>query len=170
MATTPQKSMIDAPQQGGADMEVLETIKKSKGEGGSTKKMNSLEVIQEALSKDMPPGMNMDMFMRKLATLLKDPNNRLVQVGNTVFLMMRTAPDTVEVHTFSSETPQNLVKNYVGAAKLLKNQGIKRAITYADSPGYVEIAKKTGLPVKISQGQKVIGGTAKPVYTFELEL
>ena len=151
-------------------MEVLETIKKSKGESSPSKKMNSLEVIQQAVSKEMPQGMNMDMFMQKLGGLLKDPNNRLVQLGNTVFLMMRTAPDTVEVHTFSSETPQNLVKNYVGAAKLLKNQGIKRAITYADSPGYLEIAKKTGLPVKISQGSKVVGGTAKPVYTFELEL
>ena len=102
--------------------------------------------------------------------MIQDPKNKLVQIGNSVFLMMLKDPETVEFHTFSSETPENLIKNYVGAAKLLKNQGIKRAVTYADSPGYLEIAKKTGLPVKISQSTKVIGGVAKPVYLFELEL
>ena len=128
--------------------------------------MNSLQVIQKAVGGKV----DADKFMRQLATLLRKPEYQLVQFGNTVFLMHKLDPQTVEVHTFSSETPQNLVKNYVGAAKMLKGKGFKKAVTYADSPGYVEIAKKTGLPVKVGQGQKVISGQAKPVYTFELEL
>lgn len=132
--------------------------------------MQLLDIIRDSVGRELGPGANYEEFLKKLATLLQDKNNTLVQMGNTVFLMKKVGPDTVELHTFSSETPKNLVQNFIGAAKFLKNQGMKRAVTYADSPGYLEIAKKTGLPVKIGQSTRVMGGVAKPVYTFELEL
>ena len=166
MAATPENLIDVAPQQK-QEIDVLDTIKTG---GKKPKEMNSFEVIQDALSRAVQNPQQVETLTKKLATMIKDPKNKLVQIGNSVFLMMLKDPETVEFHTFSSETPENLIKNYVGAAKLLKSQGVKRAVTYADSPGYLEIAKKTGLPVKISQSTKVIGGVAKPVYLFELEL
>lgn len=167
MASTPENLIDVAPQQKQPEVDVLDTIKTG---GKKPKEMNSFEVIQDALSRAVQNPQEVEKLTKKLAVMIKDPKNKLVQIGNSVFLMMLKDPETVEFHTFSAETPENLIKNYVGAAQLLKSQGVKRAITYADSPGYVEIAKKTGLPVKVSQSTKVIGGVAKPVYLFELEL
>jgi hypothetical protein len=109
-----------------------------------------------------------DKFVRQLATLMQDKNNKLVQFGNTVFLFKRINPTTAELHTFSSEPPPNLISAFQGAAKMLQKSGIKKVVSYADSPAYVKLVKQAGLPVKVSQGAKVIKGQAKPVYTFEL--
>lgn len=128
-----------------------------------------LNVLRQSVAKDAP-GENFDTFMKKLAKIVKDPNNKLSMFGNTVFLMMRKSPTLVEVHTFSLDNPSTLVKNFSGLAKLLKNQGIKQVTTYADSPAYIKIAKATGLPVKTGQSTKVVKGVAKPVYTFTVDL
>jgi len=168
MATTPEKTPLVAAQQS-PDAGILDTIKEQRGEGGEKKDMSVADIIRKSVMRESP-GTDFDKLMRQVATLLKDPKNKLIKIRNTVFLMSLIDPQTVEVHTFSSETPNRLVQNYVGAAKMLKQQGIKKAVTYADQPGYLEVAKKTGLPVKISQTTKVVGGQAKPMYSFELEL
>jgi hypothetical protein len=130
--------------------------------------MSGAEVIQQAAAREGAGDMN--EFFKKLAQILRDPNNKIIQFGNTVFLMKRIPPSTVELHTFSSEPTEKLVQAFKAAAKMLKDQGIKKAVTYADNPAYVKIAKATGLPVKMGQGAKVIKGQGKPVYTFTLDL
>lgn len=130
--------------------------------------MSSAEVISQAATREGAGDMN--AFFKKLATVLQDPNNKLVQFGNTVFLLKRIPPSTVEVHTFSSEPPERMVEAFKAAAKMLKNQGMSKAVTYADSPAYLKVAKATGLPVKVGQSAKVIKGQGKPVYTFTLDL
>jgi hypothetical protein len=132
--------------------------------------MDVLQIIQASMGNQLPAGMNMDTFMRKLATKLKDGKTKLVQLGNSVFLVSLIGDGVVEFHTFSAEQPQSLLKNYLGLAKVLKNQGIKKATTYSDRPEFVDLAKKSGLPVKIAQSQKMMDGQMKPVYTFELDL
>jgi hypothetical protein len=112
----------------------------------------------------------MDTFMRKLASALKDPKNKMVQIGNSAFLVTMIGDGILEFHTFSAEQPQKLLKNYLGLAKALKSQGIKKATTYSDRPEFVDLAKKSGLPVKVGQSQKMMGNAMKPVYTFELDL
>jgi hypothetical protein len=47
---------------------------------------------------------------------------------------------------------------------------VKKATTYSDRPEFVDLAKKSGLPVKVAQSQKMMGNEMKPVYTFELDL
>jgi len=147
----------------------LDTIKKTRGEDES-KTMNALQVVQTSMANQLPPGVTMDTFLRKLATALQDPNNKLIQIGNSVFMVTLIGDGVVQFHTFSAEQPQKLLKNYLGLAKLLKNQGIKKATTYSDRPEFVDLAKKSGLPVKVGQSQKMMGKEMKPVYTFELDL
>ena len=151
------------------DVGVLDTIKKTRGEDES-KTMNALQVVQTSMANQLPPGVTMDTFLRKLATALQDPNNKLVQIGNSAFMVTLIGDGVVQFHTFSAEQPQKLLKNYLGLAKLLKNQGIKKATTYSDRPEFVDLAKKSGLPVKVGQSQKMMGNEMKPVYTFELDL
>lgn len=151
------------------DVGVLDTIKKTRGEDES-KTMNALQVVQTSMANQLPPGVTMDTFLRKLATALQDPNNKLVQIGNSAFMLTLIGDGVVQFHTFSAEQPQKLLKNYLGLAKLLKKQGIKKATTYSDRPEFVDLAKKSGLPVKVGQSQKMMGSEMKPVYTFELDL
>jgi hypothetical protein len=151
------------------DVGVLDTIKKTRGEDES-KTMNALQVVQTSMANQLPPGVTMDTFLRKLATALQDPNNKLVQIGNSAFMVTLIGDGVVQFHTFSAEQPQKLLKNYLGLAKHLKNQGIKKATTYSDRPEFVDLAKKSGLPVKVGQSQKMMGNEMKPVYTFELDL
>jgi hypothetical protein len=151
------------------DVGVLDTIKKTRGEDES-KTMNALQVVQTSMANQLPPGVTMDTFLRKLATALQDPNNKLVQIGNSAFMLTLVGDGIVQFHTFSAEQPQKLLKNYLGLARLLKKQGIKKATTYSDRPEFVDLAKKSGLPVKIGQSQKMMGSAMKPVYTFELDL
>jgi hypothetical protein len=125
-----------------------------------------LGIIQKAYAKE--GGTDFNTFIRKLATTLKDPNNKLIQFGQSVFLMMRKTPDTVEVHTFSTEPPPALVKAFQALAKFLKSQGMKKAVTYAENPAYYGIAKQTGLPVRVARTQKKLSGQDKPVYQFEV--
>ena len=167
MATTAQAAPPLASKM--PDVGVLDTIKKSRGEDEG-KTMNALQVVQTSMANQLPPGVTMDTFLRKLATALQDPNNKLVQIGNSAFMLTLIGDGVVQFHTFSAEQPQKLLKNYLGLAKLLKNQGIKKATTYSDRPEFVDLAKKSGLPVKVGQSQKMMGKEMKPVYTFELDL
>jgi len=167
MATTAETASPLAPKM--PDIGVLDTIKKTRGEDEG-KSMGVLEIIQASMGNQLPPGVTMDTFMRKLASALKDPNNKMVQIGNSAFLVTLIGDGIVEFHTFSAEQPQKLLKNYLGLAKVLKNQGVKKATTYSDRPEFVDLAKKSGLPVKVAQSQKMMGNAMKPVYTFELDL
>ena len=167
MATTAKTASPLAPKM--PDVGVLDTIKKTRGED-EDKTMNVLQIVQASMGDQLPEGTNMDTFMRKLATALRDPNNKMVQIGNSAFLVTLVGDGVVEFHTFSAEQPQKLLKNYLGLAKTLKNQGIKKATTYSDRPEFVDLAKKSGLPVKVGQSQKLMAGQMKPVYTFELDL
>ena len=167
MAKTAETASPLAPKM--PDMEVLDTIKKTRGEDEG-KTMGVLDIIQTSMGDQLPPGVNMDTFMRKLASALKDPKNKMVQIGNSAFLVTMIGDGVAEFHTFSAEQPQKLLKNYLGLAKVLKNQGIKKATTYSDRPEFVDLAKKSGLPVKVGQSQKMMGNAMKPVYTFELDL
>jgi len=167
MAKTAETAPPLAPKM--PDIGVIDTIKKTRGEDEG-KSMNALQVVQTSMANQLPPGITMDTFLRKLATALKDPKNKMVQIGNSAFLVTMIGDGVVEFHTFSAEQPQRLLKNYLGLAKVLKNQGVKKATTYSDRPEFVDLAKKSGLPVKVGQSQKLMAGQMKPVYTFELDL
>jgi hypothetical protein len=169
MPATPENLQVAAPQQAQPQADAFDTLK-SNQQGKPGGQLHVLEIIRRSFNREKTTKDTFEVFVKKLATKLKDPNNKLAQFGNTVFLLQKIGPTSVELHTFSADTAANLIRNFTGAAKLLKNQGIKKVTTYADSPGYLEIAKKTGLPVKVAQSAKVISGKAQPVYTFELEL
>lgn len=167
MAKTAETASPLAPKM--PDIGVLDTIKKERGEDEGSS-MNALQVVQASMGKELPPGVTMDTFLRKLASALKDPKNKLIQIGNSAFLVSLIGDGIAQFHTFSAEKPQRLLKNYLGLAKTLKNMGIKKATTYSDRPEFVDLAKKSGLPVKVGQSQKMMGNVMKPVYTFELDL
>jgi hypothetical protein len=48
--------------------------------------------------------------------------------------------------------------------------GYKKVISYATSPAFVKIAEQTGLPIRVTQSQQVLGNKAVPAYRFEVDI
>ena len=169
MARTAEKLDKAAPQQAQPEFDTVDTIKKQKGQSGYQMKP-SLDIIKQTYIQEMGDEKGYDDFIKKLASLLQDPNVKLVRFLNTMFLLMRVSEDTVETKIFSLDPPDLIAMAIRDAAKMLKGFGFKKATSMSNLPIFVEIAQKTGLPVKISQSQMMMNGQAVPAYMFELDL
>lgn len=132
--------------------------------------MNSLEIIKQAFYNQAGYKADVDTFLQKLAGWTQTEGNKILQVGNTVFLLTLINPETCQVSILNADTEENLVENIQGAVNALKNEGLSKLVGYADTPQYVQIAKKTGFPFKISQGQGMSQNGMTPAYIFELDL
>jgi hypothetical protein len=131
-----------------------------------------MEILWASAQKEgLPQGMTRDRYLGAVAQKIKQ-GSALTQIGKTVFLLTPIAPYTLELHTSTIEDGKALVQRYVTAAKTAKQHGIKKIISYADSPAFVKLAQATKLPVKITQEPHMdeITGQMKPMYKFELDL
>ena len=165
MLPTPPKNPNIAPQQNQGDAAVMDAIKKEQGESGEQKAADII-LRDAALAEGADPE---DFFFR-LASMVKNAGAKLVQINNSVFLVIPKQQGVVETHIATQESPKGIARAYSGLAKTLKNQGEQRAYTYSDNPAFQSVAKLTGLNVKISQDAKYIGGKMNPSYVYELEL
>lgn len=165
MLPTPPKNPNIAPQQNQDNAAVMDVIKKEQGESGEQKAADII-LRDAALAEGADP----EEFFFKLASMVKNAGAKLVQINNSVFLVIPKQQGVVETHIATQESPKGMARAYAGLAKTLKNQGIQKAYTYSDNPAFQSIAKLTGLDVKISQDAKYIGGQMKPSYVYELEL
>lgn len=145
-------------------------IRQQKGMGPEAPDKSVTDILNEYFDNGNTQEPNFDTFLTKIMVLLKDENNRLVKTGNTVFFLTNLGDGVVEMHTITSENPNEFAKSAQGLAKTLKSQGLKKIVSYADRPAYIEIAKRTGMPWKTSQTTSVTGDQAGPSYLFELEL
>jgi hypothetical protein len=126
------------------------------------------DIISQSIQKET--GQSPEQMIKVLAALVQKGTVKLLRIGDTVFSIMPKQAGSVEFHTFTVEDPQTLVKRFKAGVNSLKQMGYKQAVTYAESPAFVKMAKDTGLPVKISQGHQTIKGQQKPVYQFILDL
>jgi len=133
------------------------------------KQLSSAEIIQKSAEKEAP-GTDMNRFMQTLAYMVQNNMAKLLQIGNTVFMLKPQTDGSVEFHTFTIEAPENLVKRYQAGINSLKEMGFKKAYSYSTSPAFVKIAEQTGLPVRVSQSQQVMGNKASPAYRFEVDI
>lgn len=132
--------------------------------------MNSVEVIRKALEPQIQAGLNFEEFLKKLSVLVKKPDYRLLQIGNTVFILHKTSNDTNEVKILNAAPPQQLLESIKALIKVMKNANVKHIVGYSDSPEYLELAQQSGLPVKIGKSKKPVGEEKKEVYTFKLDI
>jgi len=165
-----------------AEPAIPNPIKSSKSETGLTpkappkpkqktqqKQISSSQIIQQSAQKEAP-GTDMNRFMQTLAYMMQRKMVQLLQIGNTVFLLKPLQDGTVEFHTFTIESVDDLVLRYKAGINTLKQMGFKKAVSYAQSPAFVKIAQQTGLPVRVSQSQTMMGDKMVPAYKFEVDL
>ena len=142
---------------------------KAPKQAADAKPMNSFEIISQSVKKE-DPSVNIDKFMQQLAAGVQKGVVRLLQIGNTVFMLQPKPDGSVEFHTSTVEPVSELIKRYQAGINSLKQMGFKKAYSYSTSPAFVKIAEQTGLPVRVTQSQQVIGNEARPAYRFELDL
>jgi hypothetical protein len=128
-----------------------------------------IDIIRTSAQKENP-GVNADLILKQVAMLVQSKKIKLLQLGNTVFLIYPQPDGVAEIHTFTIEGPQELAQRYKAGANSLKQMGFKKAVSYATSPAFVRIAQQTGLPVQIKQDLQRIGGKARKAYKFEVTL
>jgi len=133
------------------------------------KQVSSTKIIEESTRREQP-GADVNRIMQTIALMMQRKMVQLLQIGNTVFLLQPKEPGTVEFHTFTIEPVNDLVKRYQAGINTLKEMGFKKAVSYAQSPAFVKIAEQTGLPVKTSQSQMMIGDKMVPAYKFEVNI
>jgi hypothetical protein len=118
------------------------------------------EIIYGYFQKEFGSAQKANVMMQKLAGLLQDPGVKLVQFGNTVFLIILVEPQVAEIHTMSlDEQSSTLASHFVELANFLKNIGVREAYTYSDDPRFAAVAKRTRLPIETEQMQGQDGKT-----------
>jgi len=134
----------------------------------SGKQLPTTEIIRQDSIRN---GANPQQILETLAKLkISNKNIQTARIGNTVFLIMRTPPSTAEVHTFTVDKPNVMVNNFKGLAAFLKRAGITQGFTYSDEPIFKQLVERSGMPVKITQTTKQMGGQMKPVYMYTMDL
>jgi hypothetical protein len=134
----------------------------------SGKQLPTVDIIRQDAHRN---GMNADEILQTIAKLkLSSQNIQTVKIGNTVFLLLRTPPSTVEVHTFTVDKPNVMVSHFKNLATFLKKAGTKRAFTFSEQPLFKQMVERSGMPVQITQTVKQIGNEMKPVYQYTMDL
>ncbi len=128
-----------------------------------------VEIIRASAQKEQP-GVDSEMIVRQIGALVQRKAIQLLQIGSTVFLVRTIAPGTAEFHTFTVEPPEALVDRYKAGSNSLKQMGYKKAVSYAQSLAFAKIAQQTGLPVKVTQTQRMMQGKPVRTYQFEVDL
>jgi hypothetical protein len=151
----------------GNNADILGVLAQDK-EGKSSNQLSTPEIIRQDAQRN---GFNPQQILETIAKLkISNQNIQTAKIGNTVFLLMRTPPSTVEVHTFTVDNPKTMVSHFKLLAKFLKNAGIKQGFTYSDQPIFKQLVERSGMPVKITQTTQQIGNEMKPVYMYTMDL
>jgi hypothetical protein len=111
-------------------------------------------ICREYFAREAASPQQAEEMMSSLARLAQEDGNKLVHLGNTVFLVMVKGKGLVEVHTITTEEDSmSLARNFVQLAQFLKNIGVKTAYTYADDPKFELVARRTRLPFQTMEVQ-----------------
>jgi hypothetical protein len=133
------------------------------------KKMSVMDVLRSFAAKNIPPD-ERDGFLGTINAVCSFPNVRLIHINNSVFFTIKNSKDTVEFQIISTEDGNSVANNIMGYMKFLKNQNVKTAIVKTNSGEMVTFLKMLPLKMNVSQGTKVGGGIAKPVYIVQIEV
>ena len=143
--------------------------------GEPAQRLASLDIIRRVMSQETDKKMARD-FMNSLTSNMKAGVTRLVQIGNTVFIMNYLnkegkvmPPRTVEFYPMSVE-PDELLSRFKVFPNTLKELGFKAAISYTDDPEDIQKIKTSGVPVNVTQEMVFAEGEMTPMYRIELRL
>jgi hypothetical protein len=128
------------------------------------------EIIRSYMLRQTQDPKQADDALKYLATLVQQKKARMIQFGNTVFWANQAGPGVLEVHIFTEEAPQTLVKRIPEAAKWAKARGFKKIFSVINDPATIELVRMAKLPFNLTQTTMRTPKGMVPAYKLEMDL
>ena len=121
------------------------------GAASKGKKAHMIEIIVQSAAREMP-GVDPNRILEAVGKQVQQTKTRMIQMGNTVLAVTPKGPGVVELHTYSIDSPEEIVKTWKSfLTKTAPQMGIKKVLSSATNPAINRLVQRIGLPVKISQ-------------------
>lgn len=140
-----------------------------------SKRLPSFSIIRRIIGEAEDPKTTRE-FMNALTTNMKKGVTKLIQIGNTVFIVNFLTkngelmpPKTVEFYPLSAE-PDELINRFKVFPNTLKELGFQAAVSYTDDPEDIAKIQSSGVPVSISQEMVFSEGEMTPMYRIDLRI
>jgi hypothetical protein len=134
----------------------------------SDKERTVADIVIQSIKKE-DPSVDPMQYAARLGVAEKNGMVKLLKMHNTVFILKPMENGVVELHTSSIEPPNQIVERWKKVPNSLKQMGFRKLISYSENPVINRLVQQTGLPVKISQSQRMLGDKMVPSYKYELD-
>lgn len=130
------------------------------------------QIIWEASQPILPPGVNKDAFIGKIAAMVNQRGYNFLQVGDTAFLMNLVDPQKKisEFTMFSKEPLESIVERYKTGFDLARKMGIKGVVVRTKSPRMLQALKSVDPKASVTQGETSPGPKMGPAYVVTFNL
>lgn len=119
------------------------------------------DIIWEVSKSRVPSQMTREDYLARFGTLIQQSDANLMQVGDTVFLLLQPAPGMVQATLMSNESPKELPARYRVAANLLRQMGQEKMTSLIKNDQQLAVLQNTGLPLRV---------TTLPDATYQVEI
>jgi len=138
------------------------------------KLVSSVDIIKRFLEASQVDKKTIDSFIKQVAALTKSGMSKLVQIGETVFLInlydkkvQKLPAGTAEVFSFSLD-PKKTPERIKVLGPSLKSFGINKTIFEVDDPNDIKMLRDQGVQFQVSQTMSYNGQQMVPVYRIEM--
>ena len=139
------------------------------------KETSSMDILSQALKNKGVPDDQIQQFLGSLAALIKGNMARLVQIGNTVFMLAgfdndrkQLPEDTVNIIPYSVEPDDLIVERLRVLPNTLREMGVKKFIMMADDASDLQALQAAGIKFNTKQSQTISGNQAVPALIAEV--
>lgn len=141
----------------------------------------SVEILRRGMLNEADDPRQVDEMIAQLNRLAASGMARLVQIGNTVFLVSHfdqrgqpLPPATAQVHVYTVENLAALAQRFTAVVNTFRQLGYKQLNTFVLDPGMLRVLqsvqRSTGVQAQVKQDMRMIGDEMTPVYDIQVRL
>jgi len=138
-------------------------------EGAKPKESTVADIVIQSLQKEAPQ-LDARKYAGYLGYMEKQGKVKIVKMHNTVFILQPKGNGNVDVHTATIEPLNTVVQRWKVLPNTLKQLGYKHLTSYSENPAIKKVAEQSGIPVKISQSQRMVGNKMVPTIQYDMDL
>lgn len=143
--------------------------------------MAPMEILRRGMMQEADDPQQVNQMVANLDRLAKAGMARLVQIGNTVFLVSHfdqrgqpLPPATAQVHVYTVENLAALAQRFAAVVNTFRQLGYKQIRTFVLDPGMLRVLqsvqRSTGVQAQVKQDMRLIGNEMTPVYDIQVAL
>lgn len=106
-----------------------------------------LQIITEVVSRD---GFDAQLILDYIAEATQTGQCELINIENSIFMLINIAPCEVVLHLFTQNSPVMLAKNIFTFHQKILTRSISKVYIYDENPKLTELLRKLGFTLKPS--------------------